>query len=85
MAMAAEGATTSATKDRTTGNARGGAKKSREKEGVPGFGVTLFFVFMLTYFAIFLLMYCTIATTLIGMALLFLALSMTIAGYVAGA
>jgi hypothetical protein len=63
----------------------GPAKKKPPSGGVAGFGVTLFFVFMLTYFAIYLLMFCTVGTTIAGIVLLLLAITMTIGGYLAGA
>lgn len=81
-------AAASSTQDGETSRSRAGARSGRNgtrSGGFAPFAVTLFFVFVLTYLAIFLVMLCTAAATLGGMLLLALALTLTIAGYVAGA
>lgn len=70
----------------TTDQSKSKGRRARgPQDGVPGFTVTLFFVFMLINFAIYSLMFCTVGTTMLGIGLLSLALLLTISGYLAGA
>lgn len=62
-----------------------GTRAKRQAERGSGRGTLLFFVFMLTYFAIYVLMFCTIGTTLLGMGLLSVALLLTVSSYLSGA
>jgi hypothetical protein len=60
-------------------------RRGRRADPGAGFSVVLFFIFVLMYVALFLLMFCTIGTTLIGMGLLSVALLMSISSYLSGA
>jgi hypothetical protein len=72
----------------TTGTTAARSRKAGRKRasGEPG-GVRLilFFAFLLSYFAIFCLMFCTVVTTFGGMILLLLALMLLVSAYVSGA
>jgi hypothetical protein len=62
-----------------------GRRRTRRADPGAGFGVVLFFIFVLIYFALFALMFCTAGTTLLGMGLLSLALLMAVSSYLSGA
>lgn len=69
---------------KTSAKARTAARAAR------GFGsrsiyAMLFFTFVFAYLAIFVLMLCTVTTTLVGIGFLLVSLAILVTGYLAGA